>query len=294
MPGTPNSQDWQGLLAAFWASPFWEGTKSLANANFTTALLGSLAGAFAGAYVAQRIAERHKERDELLRELRSTNAAITLAFTVCNSLLSLKRQHLRDMLSTFEAERNALLEHKRKRDIGQIQGNAAYRFRADFRNLPTTVLPTDTLRDTVLSKVSAHARPLSLVASIVEYSALLNGAIVKRNELSLRFRSLVESQDPDVPARYFGLPYQGGHIDAEYSDALLGIGNYADDVIFYSYLLCQDLFQHGTALRKRFEARHGSGAPKVSEVKFDEAKASGLLPDESHYKSWMTAFVREQ
>jgi hypothetical protein len=60
------------------------------NSNLFTSLIGALAGAFAGAYGGQLIVERSKTRDELLKEMRNTNAAIMLAFGMCNTALSLR------------------------------------------------------------------------------------------------------------------------------------------------------------------------------------------------------------
>ena len=53
----------------------WEAAKGLANSAFFASLVAALAGAFASAFAAQRIAERGKYREELLREIRNTNAA---------------------------------------------------------------------------------------------------------------------------------------------------------------------------------------------------------------------------
>jgi hypothetical protein len=64
------------------------------NSNFVTSLIGSLAGAgagaWAGAYIAQKIAARTKLKDEMLREIRGTNEAISAAFAICQSALRLK------------------------------------------------------------------------------------------------------------------------------------------------------------------------------------------------------------
>ncbi|MGH8730204.1 MAG: hypothetical protein ACREVF_00660 [Burkholderiales bacterium] len=114
----------------------WEATKNFANSAFITALLGSLAGAFAGAAAAQRIAERSKHREELLREIRNTNAAIALAFGVCNTLLALKKQHVKSLKESYDAQKAALLEFQRKRKAGEIQQDVAFDFNADNANAP--------------------------------------------------------------------------------------------------------------------------------------------------------------
>src|SRR5688500_8489592 len=82
----------------------WENAKLFGNSAFTTSLIGALAGAFAGAVAAQRVAERSKRREELTKELRNTNAAITLAFSIVNGALAVKKQHVIELKGAYDAE----------------------------------------------------------------------------------------------------------------------------------------------------------------------------------------------
>jgi len=79
----------------------WLEIKEFFNSVFFTAIAGSLAGAFAGAYGAQRIAERAKYRDQLLKEMRDTNAAIMVAFGVFNTLFSIKKLQAKGVSFAF-------------------------------------------------------------------------------------------------------------------------------------------------------------------------------------------------
>ena len=67
------------------------------------ALVGAGAGAWAGAWAAQRIASREKLRDQLIQEVRKTNAAISITITIWNRSLSLKAQHVLELKRQFEA-----------------------------------------------------------------------------------------------------------------------------------------------------------------------------------------------
>jgi hypothetical protein len=77
----------RGDLCSFFSAHLPD-AKDFFNSVFFTAIAGSLAGAFAGARAAQRIAEKTRNKEELLREIRNTNAATMVAFGVCNSLIS--------------------------------------------------------------------------------------------------------------------------------------------------------------------------------------------------------------
>ena len=60
-------------------------------------IISTLVAAFAGAYGAQYIVERNRKKEVFLKEIRNTNAAIAVAFTISNSFLSLKQQHIKSI-----------------------------------------------------------------------------------------------------------------------------------------------------------------------------------------------------
>ena len=87
----------------------WQSSKDFLNSNFFTAIAGACAGAFAGAYGAQRIVARGKEREELLAEIRNTNAATVVALGVCNTFLAIKKQHVKRLKETFDKQKTDYL-----------------------------------------------------------------------------------------------------------------------------------------------------------------------------------------
>jgi hypothetical protein len=108
---------WQWLSADL-AAPSY--TKNFLNSNFVTALIGSGAGAGVGAWVAQRIVARGKERDELLAEIRNTNAATVVALGICNTFLAIKKQHVKRLKETFDKQKTDYLARVHKYRIGQL------------------------------------------------------------------------------------------------------------------------------------------------------------------------------
>jgi hypothetical protein len=73
----------------------WPSVKEFLNSNFFRALIGSGAGPGVGAWVAQRIVARGREREELLAEIRNTNAATVGALSISNTFLAIKKQHVK-------------------------------------------------------------------------------------------------------------------------------------------------------------------------------------------------------
>lgn len=259
------------------------------NSSFSTALLGSLAGAFAGAIAAQRIVESNKAREELLKELRNTNAAAMAAFTTCNTSLALKKQHVQPLHTQFLADKANLEQFKARRASGQIQGNATFQFVPGMRTFPAPVVPIDTLKDLLFNKISVVGRPLSLVCAIEDAARFLKETISERHALIERMKSGIVPKD-EIPSYYFGLPLPNGDTNQEYPDLVFAIHSYCDDLAFFSHLLCGDLTSHSKDLYAKLTKRQQKIAPKPTEADFTSARDSGLLPPDSQYTDWLCAF----
>jgi hypothetical protein len=259
------------------------------NSSFSTALLGSLAGAFAGAIAAQKIVEKSKLREETLKELRNTNAAAMAAFTACNSALALKRQHVQPLHSQFMKDKAALLEFETQHASGQKQGNAPFHFVADLRTFPVPVVPVDSLKDLLFNKITVTGRSLALVCAVEEASRGLQSAVAMRLAMVERIKSK-EIPDELLPSYYFGLPLPNGDTNREYPDLVAGIESYADDLAYFSYLLCSDLTQHAKLMHGKLPRQVREAAPKPTEADFTQPRASGLIPPDTQYQLWLRAF----
>lgn len=284
-------------ICNFWStlSDFvsWEAIKNFTNSVFITSLLGALAGAFAGAAAAQRIAERSKHREELLREMRNTNAAIALAFGVCNTLLALKKQHVKSLKESYDAQKATLLEFQRKRKEGEISQDLPFEFRADMQTLQPQALPMDTLRAVVFERLSIVGRPLNIVVTLTQTVESLAESLTKRNSLIEGYKvEFAKDTQPLVPL-YFGLPFGGGHVNLDYPGTINAIYSQTDDGIFFGNLLCKDLREHGKQLSDVFKKKFKNDPPRISEVDFGPAAADDLMPDEKNYADWVKAFVKK-
>lgn len=274
-------------LSAFIATLF-SSTWGL-NSSFAIAFVGGLTGAFGGALGAQHIVERSKRRDELLKELRNTNAATMVAFSICNAAMALKKQHVQPMYEQFVRDNDAIHAFKEQRAAGQLPGTE-YRFMADLRSFPAPTVPIETLKGLVFEKISAYGRPLALVSVLDQSLVGLREAIVKRDAIAQRVKSgsILSEQ---VTHHYFGWPLSNGDTNQEYPDLVAAIHTYVDDIVFFSTLLCTDLISHGNKARAAFTKKFGKGAPKVSTVDLSSPREKGLIPPEAQYADWINAFM---
>lgn len=270
-----------------------ENTATFLNSNFTSSLSGALAGALAGALIAHRIADRAKQRELLLQEIRSTNAAIVVAFTICNAALALKKQHTKDIYDKFNTKKKEFKEFFSCLAQGQKPATIPFEYEADFRTLEMPIMPIDILRTQLYEKISVSGRPLAVVAALSGSIASLGEVIQTRNTLIARIRELGKVGQYDLAAFYFGMAYGEGQISTEFSDTIEALYNKNDDLIFFSELLGNDLMDHGNRLMEKYKKFSVGDKEKVHRIDYTDARNKGLMPDPADYKDWMKGFPDE-
>ena len=263
----------------------WDNIKSFLNSNFTAAL----AGAFFGALAAQRIGARAKQREELLSDIRSTNAAIMLAFIFCNAGLALKKQLVKEIYDRYIATRTALNAHIQRHSAAKWQ--STFEFQADLRAVQMPLLPLEVLRVQIFEKGSVTGRPLAVTAALIGSVEALAEILTKRTELIEQIRALSEGNDQSWWAMYFGLPYADGRLSEEFPDTVESMYRLTDDIIFFGELLASDLMTHGKNLVERRGKRGRFERHKESFVDFAKARKEGLMPDAANYADWLKGFV---
>lgn len=282
-----NREDNLDFQLPIFITAHWLEIQDFFNSVFFTAIAGSLAGAFAGAYGAQLIAERAKYREQLLKEIRGTNTTIMLSFGICNSLLSIKKQHIKSLKENFDTQKTALVEFKRKRELGLISLDQEFHYKADFQTLSLPPLPLDILQTQAFEKVSLTGRPISLTTTLMQTVHNLSESLAMRNKQI----EIYKAKNGATTAEYFGFQVDG--ITNEiYPSLINAIYEQTDDGIFFSKLLCQDLIEHGNMIVGLFEKKFKKGSVKISKTDFSKSEALGLIPSADKYADWNTAFVQ--
>ena len=246
-----------------------------------------MAGAFAGAYGAQRIAEKSKLRDQLLKDIRGTNTAIMLAFGICNSLLSIKEQHVKPLKENFDTQKIALLDHEQKLNLGLISEDEKFHYTANFQTLSLPPLPVDILQTQVFEKLSVTGRPINLLTTLSQTVHNLSSSLAMRNQQI----EIYKAKDGATAAEYFGLQLEG-HINQIYPSLINAIYQQTDDGIFFSHLLCMDMIEHGNKIVELFNKNFKKGAPIINKTDFSKAEKLGLMPKADKYIDWSTAFSK--
>ncbi len=272
-----------------WASA-WEWAKEYVK---PAAVLIPLASAYFGAKTAQGTADRNKFRDELTKEIRNTNASISLAFAVANSAMALQRQHIRDLKADFDRGRSDLIEFKRRLAAREPQANNRFEPEVRLNTLQVPKFPSSALRSHVLDRLSVTGRALHLAITLDENVEHLQDVMERRNSLVPTFAKTEGVNDEEIVHRYYGVDTGKSATDTSYADLIDGMASTLDAVIFFAAALSSDLHDHGNALAAKFRKRlRWEDAPRVHSVNFATQKASGLMPGHENYDSIMKAFVK--
>lgn len=141
------------------------------NTNFVVALLASMASAYFGATVAQKVILRNKKKEELEVQLRNTNSAITMAVTICNMGLALKKQLIKPLYDAYILDQEKFIdfEGNKAENVGKT-----FHFEADLQSFGTTALRIKNLENILFDKVNTPSRALSAVAFVeLSHSSLI-------------------------------------------------------------------------------------------------------------------------
>ena len=251
----------------------------LLNSNFFTALAGALAGALGATWIVYRIDRNRRLREEI----RSTNAAIMVAFGITISYCAVKDQLVKHLKDDFDTQRTRLEAFQVAKKKGSIPPELPFEYEANFQTIMPVPVTVEVLRKLLFEKISVVGRPLTLIATLSQCIDGLNTSLEQRNEIIEKFKAN-HPESPAVSASiYFGIPSEDGHVDTRYPDSVRAISAQTDDCIFFSKLLGEDLFEHGEELAKTF----GRKSPKIQKIDFQKTEQNGLIPDSKLYLDWI-------
>lgn len=259
----------------------WEILNSEFVKSLTGSAMGALAGAGIGAYAAQVISERAKTRDDLVKEVRNINSTATMAYSIADAYLNLKRQHVKRLYDKYLAGKAALGEFRK---IQAADPSAKFEFDAELLELALPPIPLAQIQHLVFERMTAPTKAIMMLSAVGNALSSLED-IFERRHAAIR-----ELHATGVdPHNYFGLQ-KGNRTDLRYSSTMEGMYAYTDDMIYFSKSLGDDLIKYGRELKNRLPKRLHDTAPLIASV--DYSNAADLLPDPEKYKSWETAIIK--
>jgi hypothetical protein len=251
-----------------------------------------LLAAFAGSYGASRYAERKKEHDELLTEIRNTDAATMTAFVTCNLAINFKSDTFGPLKHSYDLLRIGYLMHGFWWQ--QLRGRLPeYEVLLELQGLPPMSWPIDLLQETLFGKVDLTGRPLAAIATLNQIYYSLNYGIKSHNE---RVADLIK-QSPlvqsEIAFHYLSLPNKQGHRDERFANLMDSIYSHTDSCIYFTELLCKDLHEYRIDLRRKFNRKFLRKLHEPDPPDFSAPRAKGLMPDPSNFDSWERWIVKK-
>lgn len=265
----------------------WEAVFKFLNSPFTLGFIGTGLGAWAGATAAQNIAEKNKQRAEFQSQIREVNTAITLTFMICNSAISLKRNHTKRIADAYFKARSDLENHKAKVRSRETPPDTVFEFQADLLNITMPEVPINALQEIIYGNMSVPQRPLALVSSLASTISTINNVFNARNELISEFKNYTPEQRLEFPNRYFANPLNDGRVYSEYLDMITGMKELNDDLIFLSRLLQQDLNTYGNLVLAKFKLQFENVAEEINDIELRKDMPEGMVPSYVQYPDWV-------
>ncbi|UVK53051.1 hypothetical protein DBIPINDM_006502 [Mesorhizobium sp. AR02] len=257
-----------------------------ASGNFSTAVVG-VAASFAGAWGAQVAIFRRDQRREIMAILRAVNEGQALCFTIGNNFMSLKSQHLIELLARFrETEKRfeSFLE-KAKADPTLPR----FLLQADLQTMPITKVPIERLETIAFEKLALGTKTLALTIELNKAIDAFNTSTAARNEMLTKWYEGPQMGHDEMLFRYLGVKVEGG-ADEKYKQTLFAMESYCNDCIMFSKLLSEDLNTYGNRVRGKYRHHIFWRLPRIAEADYSSPKAQALMPDIQDYEQWLSGF----
>ena len=270
-----NQIDWPGILSK---------AQVVAELNFTTALIGSLAGAFGGAWAAQRIAEKSKLREDLLKEIRHTNAASSMVYGIANAHLGLKSQHIQALQDNYLEEMARFELFEKARAAGTVPPRQIFNVNADLQTLKPLYSPVDQIQRLMFDQISITGAALFVLPILLATMQSLNESLEDRNRLVEEWKA---NKPKNLVQLYLGLPDENV-VDQRYKMLVEAIYRQTDDVIAFSTMIGDALYDHAIAQRKKLRERFKIEGPVVTKIDF--SRFSKFIPPAKEYENFAKMF----
>ncbi len=136
---------------------------AIAGSPISIGVVSTFIAAFAGTWGAQLLAERKADRKALLSELRGTNAALGLVFTIANAYITVKKQHIRPLVEDYEAQVAARKAHLAGADVG-----SPFAYRLELLATAPPFSPIDELRQMLRERITPDGKAMILLTPLVQ------------------------------------------------------------------------------------------------------------------------------
>ncbi|UTW53081.1 hypothetical protein KFF05_06895 [bacterium SCSIO 12827] len=258
----------------------------------TSLIAGATAalGAYFGARGAQKFAERSRKRNEIEKEIRATNKAISLAYASFNTHFGLKCEIFANIKKSFDEETKRFFDFEHRRAAGDPTAKS-FNALIELKTVDPFPNPNEQLRDVVFDQLSVVGRPINLVATLSQATHSLNQTLVNRREFIRAFKAAKFDDHRKKTLIYLGLLNEDGSGDETHRNLVDSMCMQNDSCIMFSKMLVDDLKKHGEVLQHHFVSEFGEPAPSISTIDLSTVKHPEMMPDPNDFKDWENSFT---
>jgi hypothetical protein len=240
-------------------------------------------GAYFGAKMAASQRDREQKyasRKEALHQLSDLSMMVG---SLCNSVLMLKKHHVREMMNDFALDR---VKVARYFGIPTAE-KEPIKLRFSLQGIFCPPLETSELMSAIVRFRERGSSDLLQGSAVRQSCRNIERLIERRDEWIADFKKKQSSLDHwNRLALYFGFPSGEGSLDEEYKGFVEGISGATDDAIFHSYQLHIRFAKQLVEMASTFEKQYGEKF-RFSILNFEPSREDGLFPDNDRYATWL-------
>lgn len=248
------------------------------------------AGAFAGTWGAQIAANRSARRIAVVSELRAINSALGVSFSIANTFINLKQQHIKGIIDRYRA-----LERHHKQVFGNPSEKqpGTFVFLADWQGVSFPAVPLEALQKLAFEQVDLRGRGLQAAVQLIASVQGLRDTLELRRQLADVFRSKIDKPEEveELVHLYLGLPLANG-VDRRMADNIKAMAQQIDDCIFFAMQFSRDVGKHGRSMRNRERWWFWRLPSLDDQIDWSGPQKEGLVPTAEQYQPWMKGFVK--
>lgn len=265
----------------FWLLSDWRADSSVMRGLVSPLFVAGFAAYF-GAHVASIRASKSEQLRSDLRELEATYNAAALASIACKSLLSMKRQHIKELQSDFYTNR-AMLEAELDREV---DGGRVIAVPIDLMKITSPKFESQRLFEAMGIVRKRDPNDTVQAAALVSCTDNIENLLSERNKWIDGFKASPDSSGWSGIATVFGFPISERSIDNTYRSFVDHLALSVDDGIFHSYCLYSRLIRQVFA--KRYDLpRKLQKDFQIQIAVLHDGGDSELFPNVEDYQDWL-------
>jgi hypothetical protein len=222
-----------------------------------------------------------------LKDIRNTSAAASVLYGIANAHLGLKRQFVQKMRDDYLEETKRYELFQSARQAGTVPPRQIFDLTLDLQSLSVVHSPEETLQRLLFDQISLSAAEILVAPLVLSSLKYLAKAISDRNDLVADWR---KNRPAELETMYLGVAGKSGIVDKRYPMTVEAIYSQTNDVIAFSIMLADSLYERAKEIRQRFRRRFRVDGPPINRMDF--ARYGNLLPPAADYKHFTDMFDR--